>query len=68
MQVAFETIVNQGERPLPLRLPLGSDSWGMIKGKLAEMDATMEQWKSVSESTMTKEQKAGFDAFINAGK
>ena len=68
MQVAFNTIVNQGDRPLPLRLPLGADSWGTIKAKLVELDTTMDQWRSVSESTMTKEQKSGFDAFVNAGK
>jgi hypothetical protein len=55
VDVVFDVVVRQGERKMPLRLPLGGDAWGMIKGKLGEMEHEMAEWKDVSESTMSKE-------------
>ena len=38
-------------RELPLRLPLGSDCYGLVKGKCEEMLGVLEQWKEVIKST-----------------
>jgi len=54
-EVVFDAIVKQDERALPLRLPLGVDSYGMIMAKLHQTEKDMIEWKDVSESTMDEE-------------
>jgi hypothetical protein len=54
-EVVFNVIVKQDERALPLRLPLGVDSYGMIMAKLYQTEKDMVEWKDVSESTMDEE-------------
>jgi short-subunit dehydrogenase len=54
-EVVFDVIVKQDERALPLRLPLGVDSYGMIMAKLHQTEKDMIEWKDVSESTMDEE-------------
>ena len=54
-EVVFNVIVEQDERALPLRLPLGVDSYGMILAKLYQTEKDMAEWKNVSESTMDEE-------------
>jgi short-subunit dehydrogenase len=54
-EVVFDVIVKQDERALPLRLPLGVDSYGMIMAKLHHTEKDMIEWKDVSESTMDEE-------------
>jgi len=54
-EVVFDVIVKQDERALPLRLPLGVDSYGMIMAKLHQTEKDMIEWKDISESTMDEE-------------
>lgn len=46
-KVTFDTVVKGN---MPQRLPMGSDSWGMIKADVQQMDKEMDSWKAVSES------------------
>jgi hypothetical protein len=59
-------ILNQEERPLPLRLPLGVDSYGMIKAKLAEREKSMDERKDVTYSTMPGEQANTVETLVKA--
>jgi len=54
--VVVNAILNQDKRPLPLRLALGVAAYSMIKGKLAGMEKSMDEWKDVTNSTMSEEQ------------
>jgi hypothetical protein len=54
--VVVNAILNQANRPLPLRLALGVAAFGMIKAKLAGMRKLMDEWKDVTDSTMSKEE------------
>jgi short-subunit dehydrogenase len=54
-EVVFDVIVKRDERALPLRLPLGVDSYGMIIAKLHHTEKDMIEWKDVSESAMDEE-------------
>jgi len=38
-------------KELPLRLPLGSDCYGLVKGTCEEMLGVLEQWEGVIRST-----------------
>jgi hypothetical protein len=49
-RVMVDTIVRKGVRALPLRLPMGSDSWGMIKAENVAVDKELDEWKDVSQS------------------
>jgi NAD(P)-dependent dehydrogenase (short-subunit alcohol dehydrogenase family) len=37
-------------KELPLRLPLGKDAWGLIKGDVDAFSRELDEWKEVSES------------------
>jgi len=52
----FDVVVDQGVRPLPLRLPIGSDAWGMIQSKNWNLGKQLMEWKAVSESCSSEEQ------------
>ncbi|MCE0540348.1 oxidoreductase [Kineosporia rhizophila] len=52
-----------GDRP-PLRLPLGSDAVGMLRGALSTRLAEIEEWEAVARST----DYADVDASLVAGK
>ena len=65
VKVAFDVVVKQGDRKLPLRLPLGLDVWGMIKGKLDEMNKTMDEWKAVSGSTIPEERRKIVEGWVS---
>jgi NADP-dependent 3-hydroxy acid dehydrogenase YdfG len=36
---------------IPLRLPMGSDAWGLMKAEVERLDKEFEKWKAVSESS-----------------
>ena len=55
-RVIVETVVHQGDKPLPMRLPLGSDAWGMIKAETAAVDKELDEWKDVSKSCSSEGQ------------
>lgn len=55
-RVVVDTVVRQGDKALPLRLPLGNDSWGMIKAENMAVDKELEEWKDVSQSCSSPEQ------------
>jgi hypothetical protein len=57
--VLFEFVEKGGE--MPLRLPLGSDSWGMQKHALEEGIRELDQLKDVSNSTSGEEQLASIE-------
>jgi hypothetical protein len=54
-RVMVDTVVRKGDRALPLRLPVGSDSWGMIKAENAVVDKELDEWKDVSQSCSSPE-------------
>jgi hypothetical protein len=58
-EVVFDVVTRKvgSERKLPLRLPLGVDGHAWIKGTLEARMKEMEEWKEVSESTMSDEMK-----------
>jgi len=64
--VVVEAILNQEKRPLPLRLPLGVDSYGMIKAKLAEREKSMDEWKDITYNTMPGEQANTVESWVKA--
>lgn len=41
---------------IPIRLPMGSDAWGLMKAEVQGLDKDLEKWKSVSESSSGAEQ------------
>ena len=55
-RVLVGVVEHQGDRPLPLRLPIGSDAWGMIKAENAAVDKELDEWKEVSQSCSSAEQ------------
>ncbi|KAK3217006.1 hypothetical protein GRF29_1g1630795 [Pseudopithomyces chartarum] len=59
VQVLFEFVERGGE--MPLRLPLGSDSWGMQKHALEQGIKELDQLKDVSNSTSGEEQLASIE-------
>jgi hypothetical protein len=46
--VLVGAVQGQAARPLPLRLPLGSDSWGLIRAESENILADLAQWEDVS--------------------
>jgi hypothetical protein len=54
-RVMVDTVARKGDRALPLRLPMGSDSWGMIKAENAAVDKELDEWKDVSQSCSPRE-------------
>ncbi len=40
---------------IPLRLPMGSDAWGMMKWEVEALEKLLEKWKSVSESSSDRQ-------------
>ena len=46
---------------IPLRLPMGSDAWGMIKNDVDFTAKELEKWKELSESTSGAAQLASID-------
>jgi len=58
VEVVFNVVTGKvGYGKLPLRLPLGVDGHAWIKATLEGRLKDMEEWKEVSESTMTEEVK-----------
>jgi hypothetical protein len=56
-KVIFEVVTNASEeRPLPIRLPLGSDAYGIVKLETEANLKLLEQWADVSKSTSSEEQ------------
>ena len=47
--------VLEGEK-IPLRLPMGTDAWGMIRADTEKTLNELEEWKVVSESVSSPEQ------------
>jgi NAD(P)-dependent dehydrogenase (short-subunit alcohol dehydrogenase family) len=41
---------------IPLRLPMGSDAWGLMKAEVEGMGKELDKWKTVSESSSGEEQ------------
>ncbi|KAE8446400.1 hypothetical protein EG329_012005 [Mollisiaceae sp. DMI_Dod_QoI] len=57
-EVVFDVVTRKvGSGKLPLRLPLGVDGYSWIKATLEARLKDMEDWKEVSESTMSEEVK-----------
>jgi hypothetical protein len=54
--VLVGAVQGQAARPLPLRLPLGSDSWGMIRAENENILADLAQWEDVSCSVSDRAQ------------
>ena len=52
----FDVVSLQGERPMPLRLPLGSDAFGLIKNDTEAELKSLVAWEDVIISTSTMEQ------------
>ena len=50
-RVMFEVFTQKGGKPVPERLPLGSDCFEGIGGKLADTRALLDEWKDVIVST-----------------
>jgi short-subunit dehydrogenase len=61
VRVLYEVIMHEETRPLPTRLPLGSDSWGMIKADVEATKKSLEDWADVSNSCSSKEQLQSID-------
>jgi NAD(P)-dependent dehydrogenase (short-subunit alcohol dehydrogenase family) len=40
---------------IPLRLPMGSDAWGMMKWEVEALEKLLEKWKAVSESSSDRQ-------------
>ncbi len=55
-KVMVETVEKKGERKMPLRLPVGSDAWGMIRAENENVNKDLEEWRDVSESCSSQEQ------------
>lgn len=58
-EVMYE-VVSSG-KGIPLRLPLGSDSWGFIKAEVEAFGKELDGLKSVSERTSGAEQLESID-------
>lgn len=56
-KIVVDTISKRGNRPLPLRLPLGAGSVEMIKNKMDSQKKDMDDWNDVSISVMTELQR-----------
>ena len=50
-KVIFEVLTKKNGRDIPMRLALGSDAYGSIKGKCDETKELLEEWKGVICST-----------------
>jgi NAD(P)-dependent dehydrogenase (short-subunit alcohol dehydrogenase family) len=51
---AVEKVVASDD--IPLRLPMGSDAWGMMKWEVEELEKLLEKWRAVSESSSGMQQ------------
>jgi hypothetical protein len=58
-EVIYE-VVGSGKK-IPLRLPLGSDAWGMIKMEREAFSKELDELKSISEKPSGKEQLSSID-------
>ncbi len=65
-KVVFDVVTKKGNRPLPLRLPLGVDAYILVMGKVNSTKKDMEAWKDISESTMDTKTRALVEKWTNA--
>lgn len=56
-KIVVDIISKRGDRPLPLRLPLGEGLVGMIKNKMESQKKDLDDWSDVIVSVMTEAQK-----------
>jgi hypothetical protein len=61
VQALYDAIMREDTRLLPIRLPLGSDSWGMIKADVEAMNKSLEEWMDVRNGCSTKEHLQSID-------
>ena len=50
-KVIFDVMTKKNGKPVPIRLPLGSDGYSVIKGKCDETKELLEEWKDIIDST-----------------
>ena len=50
-KVIFDVLTKKGGKAVPMRLPLGTDAYGSIRGKCDDTKELLEDWKDVISST-----------------
>ena len=60
-RVLVDAVSRQGEKPLPLRLPVGSDAYAMIVAENENITKELAEWKSEIESISSQEQVESID-------
>lgn len=55
-QILFHTVSHKGDRPLPMRLAMGSDSYGLIMAETEAVVKELTEWKSESQSISSADQ------------
>jgi len=63
---AMVQIASRGQR-IPIRVPLGPDSWGMVKAEADKISAEMDELKDLSCGVGNPEQLASL-SFLNSSK